>query len=86
MVAAGNVHISQGVRWCNSDNAVMDQGQHTVILTGSPICHDARDQVTGARITVHLDTGKSDVEGAKAVIFPEPSKTRDNGALAAEAK
>jgi lipopolysaccharide export system protein LptA len=86
MVAVGKVHISQGVRWCTSDNATMDQGQHTVILTGTPICHDARDQITGTRITVHLDTGKSDVEGAKAVIFPQPSKTRDNEALAAQAK
>jgi lipopolysaccharide export system protein LptA len=86
MVAAGNVHISQGVRWCTSDHAVMDQGQHTVILTGAPMCHEARDQITGTRITVHLDTGKSDVEGAKAVIFPQPSKTRDNEALAAQAK
>jgi lipopolysaccharide export system protein LptA len=78
MNAEGNVHISQGVRWCTSDHAVMSQQNHTVILTGSPICHDARDQITGTRITVHMDTGKSDVEGAKAVIFPQQSKTRDN--------
>ncbi len=82
MVADGNVHISQGVRWCTSEHAVMDQQQHTVILTGSPICHDARDQIAGTKITVHLDTGKSDVEAAKAMIFPQPSKTRDNEALA----
>jgi len=80
------VHISQGVRWCTSDHAVMDQRQHTVVLTGSPICHDAGDQIAGTRITVHLDTGKSDVETAKAVIFPRPSKTRDNEALADQAK
>jgi lipopolysaccharide export system protein LptA len=64
----------------------MDEGQHIVILTGSPICHDARDQIAGTRITVHLDTGKSDVEAAKAVIFPQQSKTRDNEALADDAK
>ena len=86
MAADGNVRISQGVRWCTSDHAVMDQRQHTVILTGAPICHDARDQIAGTRITVHLDSGKSDVEGAKAVIFPQPSKTRDNEALADQAK
>ena len=86
MAADGNVHISQGMRWCTSDHAVMDQRQHTVVLTGTPICHDDRDQITGTRITVHLDTGKSDVEGAKAVIFPQPSKTRDNEALADQAK
>jgi lipopolysaccharide transport protein LptA len=86
MAADGNVHISQGVRWCTSDHAVLDQQQHTVILIGSPICHDARDQIAGTRITVHLDTGKSDVESAKAMIFPQPSKTRDNEALADQTK
>jgi lipopolysaccharide export system protein LptA len=86
MAADGNVHISQGVRWCTSDHAVMDQRQHIVILTGSPICHDASDQIAGTRITVHLDTGKSDVEAAKAVIFPQQAKTRDNEALADQAK
>jgi lipopolysaccharide transport protein LptA len=86
MAADGNVHISQGVRWCTSDHAVMDQTQHTVVLTGSPICHDARDQIAGTRITVHLDSGKSDVQAAKAVIFPQQTKTRDNEALAGDVK
>ncbi len=86
MTADGNVKISQGVRWCTSEHAVMDQQQHTVVLSGSPICHDAKDQVTGTKITVHLDTGRSDVEAAKAVIFPQQSKTRDNGALAVKTK
>jgi lipopolysaccharide transport protein LptA len=86
MAADGNVHISQGLRWCTSDHAVLDQDKHTVILTGSPICHDAQDQIAGTRITVHLDTGKSDVEAAKAVIFPQQSKTRDNEPLADDVK
>jgi lipopolysaccharide transport protein LptA len=86
MAANGNVRISQGVRWCTSDRAVMNQQQHTVTLTGSPVCHDAQDQIAGSRITVHLDTGKSDVEAAKAMIFPQQSKTRDNEALAQQAK
>jgi lipopolysaccharide transport protein LptA len=86
MAADGNVHISQGVRWCTSDRAVMNQQQHTVTLTGNPVCHDAQDQIAGTKITVHLDTGRSDVEAAKAMIFPEQAKTRDNEALAEQAK
>ena len=86
MNADGNVHISQGVRWCSSQHAVMDQHRQTVVLTGSPICHDARDQIAGTKITVHLDTGKSDVEAANAMIFPQPAKSRDNEAVAAQAK
>jgi lipopolysaccharide transport protein LptA len=81
MIADGDVHISQGVRWCSADHGVMNQMHHTVVLTGSPICHDANDQISGTRITVHTDSGRSEIEGGvKAVIFPHPSKTRDNGA------
>lgn len=81
MIADGNVRISQGLRWCTSDHGVMNQAQHTVVLTGDPVCHDENDQISGTKITVHLDTGKSEVEGGvKAVIFPRDSKTRDNKA------
>jgi lipopolysaccharide transport protein LptA len=86
MAADGNVHISQGLRWCTSDHATMNQGRHLVVLTGSPICHDANDQIAGSKITVHLDTGKSDVEAAKALIFPQQSKTPNNEALTAQAR
>ena len=78
MICNDNVRMSQGVRWCTSDHATFNQGSHTVVLTGSPVCHDAKDQITGTKITVHLDSGKSEVEGVKAVIFPQQSKTRDN--------
>ena len=82
MLAEGDVRISQGLRWCTSDHAVLNQAAHTVVLTGSPICHDANDQIAGSKITVHLDSGKSEVEGVKALIFPRQSKTRDNEASA----
>ena len=82
MIADGSVHISQGLRWCTSDHMVMNDLVHTAILTGSPVCHDAKDQVSGTKITVHTDTGKSQVDGpgVKALIFPQQGKTRDNGA------
>ncbi len=75
MLADGNVRISQGTRWETSDHAVLDQDKHTVVLTGSPVVHDGPDQITGKRIIVHLDTGQSVVEGARAVIFPKQSET-----------
>jgi lipopolysaccharide export system protein LptA len=81
MIADGNVRISQGLRWCTSDHGVMNQADHTVVLTGDPVCHDENDQISGTKITVHMDTGKSEVEGGvKAVIFPRDSKNRDNKA------
>jgi len=73
MIADGDVRISQDTRWATGDHAVLDQTKHTVVLTGSPVVHDGSDQITGRRITVYLDTGKSVVEGARAVIFPNSS-------------
>jgi lipopolysaccharide export system protein LptA len=78
MVANNNVRMSQGTRWATGDHAVLDQAKHTVTLTGSPVVHDGEDQVAGSKITVHLDSGKSEVEGARAVFFPKEQKTRDN--------
>jgi lipopolysaccharide export system protein LptA len=78
MVATNNVRMSQGTRWATGDRAVLDQATHTVTLTGGPVVHDGEDQVAGTKITVHLDTGKSEVDGARAVFFPKEQKTRDN--------
>jgi lipopolysaccharide transport protein LptA len=84
MFADGNVRMSQGTRWATGDHAVLDQAAHTVVLTGNPVVHDGEDQVAGIRITVHLDSGKSEVQGARAVLFPKQRQTRDNkGAPAA---
>jgi len=83
MVANGNVRMSQGTRFATGDHGVLDQAKHTVTLTGNPVVHDGDDQVSGTKITVHLDTGKSEVEGARAVFFPKEQKTRDNKTAAA---
>ncbi len=83
MTADGNVRILQGGRWATSDHAVLNQKIHTVVMTGSPVVHDGPDQIAGERITVYLDTGKSVVEHAHALIFPRQSQTPDNGASGA---
>jgi lipopolysaccharide transport protein LptA len=80
MVAEGNVRISQGTRWATGEHAVLDQTKRTVVLTGNPVVHDGRDQITGRKITVFLDSGRSVVEGARAVIFPRGSSSADNEA------
>jgi lipopolysaccharide export system protein LptA len=82
MIATGNVRISQGTRWATGDHAVMNQKQHTVVLTGSPVVHDGLDEITGDRITVFLDTGRSVVDHARAIIFPKGSQASEGGAAA----
>ncbi len=78
MVADGDVRMSQGQRWATGDHAVLDETKHTMVLTGSPVVHDGRDQIAGTKITVFLQTGKSEVEHPKAVIFPREGKSQDN--------
>ena len=86
MVADGDVHLSQGLRWCAADHMVMNQALHTAVLTGSPVCHDDKDQISGTKITVHTDSGRSEVEGSvKALIFPHDAKSRDNEASSSHA-
>jgi lipopolysaccharide transport protein LptA len=84
MIANGNVRMSQGERWATGDHAVLEQAAHTVVLTGSPVVHDGNDQIAGTKITVHLDSGMSDVVDPKAVIFPRDTKSRDNGSAATD--
>ena len=86
LLAEGNVRISRGTQWATGDHLVVDEIKHTAILTGSPVVHDGNDQIAGRKITVYLQSGQSVVEGAKAVIFPRPSKTKDNSASADHVK
>jgi lipopolysaccharide export system protein LptA len=85
MIADGNVRMSQGQRWATGDHAVLDQTVHTLVLTGSPVVHDGNDQIAGTKITVYLQTNKSEVTNPKAVIFPRESKKPNNSDAAATA-
>jgi len=78
VIALGDVKMTQGGRWATGQRAVLDEVKHTVEMTGQPVIHDGPDQVAGRRIIIYLDTEKSYVEGASAVIFPRPSGKKDN--------
>ncbi len=84
MIADGNVRMSQGQRWATGDHAVLDENLHTLVLTGSPVVHDGKDQIAGTKITVHLKTSVSEVTDPKAVIFPHESKTPNNSGTATD--
>jgi lipopolysaccharide export system protein LptA len=77
VIALGDVKMMQGGRWATGQRAVLDEVKHTVEMTGAPVIHDGPDQVAGRRIIIYLDTEKSYVEGASAVIFPRNGK-KDN--------
>jgi len=77
-IATGNVRMSQGGRWATSDRAKLNQVDRTVEMTGNPIIHDGPDRVAGTRILIYLDSQKSVVEQAHAVIFPKKGEERDD--------
>jgi lipopolysaccharide export system protein LptA len=77
-VCTGNVRVAQGGRWATGQRADFNQTNHTVVMTGNPIVHDGPDQVTGTRILIYLDSDKSVVEQAHAVIFPRKGDENDN--------
>jgi lipopolysaccharide export system protein LptA len=70
IVAEGDVRVRQGGRWATGERAVLDEIHHTLEMTGQPVLHDGANEVAGNRIIVYLDSQKSVVEGANAVIFP----------------
>jgi lipopolysaccharide transport protein LptA len=80
VIALGDVKMTQGGRWATGQRAVLDEVKHTVEMTGQPVIHDGADQVAGRRIIVYLDTEKSFVEDARAVIIPRASGKNDHEA------
>jgi lipopolysaccharide export system protein LptA len=78
VIALGDVKMMQGGRWATGQRAVLDEVKHTVEMTGEPVIHDGPDQVAGRRIIIYLDSEKSYVEGASAVIFPRNNDKKDN--------
>jgi lipopolysaccharide export system protein LptA len=78
VIALGDVKMTQGGRWATGQRAVLDEVKHTVEMTGEPVIHDGPDQVAGRRIIIYLDSEKSFVEGASAVIFPRANGKGDH--------
>jgi len=77
-IATGNVRVAQGGRWATGEKAELNQDNHTVVMTGNPVMHDGPDQVAGTRILIYLDSQKSVVEKAHAVLFPNKSENRED--------
>jgi len=80
VIALGDVKMMQGGRWATGQKAVLDEEKHTVEMTGQPVIHDGPDSVAGRRIIIYLDSEKSFVDQASAVIFPRNNEKADHEA------
>ncbi|MBI5137651.1 MAG: hypothetical protein HZA24_10025 [Nitrospirae bacterium] len=63
MVATGDVHFAQGERQATAGSAEYDPAAQTVTLADGPRVTDGGMAVAGERITIHLVSGESTVEG-----------------------
>lgn len=84
VIAEGHVVITQGTRRATGATAVFSQPARTIVLLGDPVLRDGRNEVTGERLVVFLDEGRSVVESSakrrvSATLYPGS----DSGDLAA---
>ena len=75
VVAIGDVVITQGDRKATGGRAVFDQQKRQIILLENPVLHDGPNEVTGERLVVYLDEGRSVVESSpkkrvSAILYP----------------
>lgn len=76
VTAVGQVRLTKGQRWATAGRAVFDQDRRTVTLSEQAVVHDGGNEVSGNRIVVFLDEGRSVVESGrggrvKAVLYPQ---------------
>jgi lipopolysaccharide export system protein LptA len=75
VIAQGNVVIVQGSRKATGSTAVFSQPKRQIVLIGDPVLRDGPNEVTGDRIVVYVDEGRSVVESSpkkrvSAVLYP----------------
>jgi lipopolysaccharide export system protein LptA len=75
VVAVGDVVITQGTRTATGGRAIFDQQKRQITLLENPVLHDGPNEVTGERLVVYMDEGRSVVESSpkkrvSAILYP----------------
>jgi lipopolysaccharide export system protein LptA len=75
VVAVGDVVITQGTRTATGGRAIFDQQKRQITLLENPVLHDGPNEVTGERLVVYMDEGRSIVESSpkkrvSAILYP----------------
>jgi lipopolysaccharide export system protein LptA len=66
--ATGNVDLKQGTRRAKAEQAVYDQGEDKIVLTGNPEAWEKDYRVTGKRMIFFLKEDRSIVEESQLMI------------------
>lgn len=65
VVAEGNVRFSKGARRASAQRAEYDQARRLIVLERNAVIEDDRGNVTGDRVSIYLDEGRTVVEGGE---------------------
>jgi lipopolysaccharide export system protein LptA len=77
IVAEENVEITSNTRRATCNKAVFSDASRTIILTGNAILRDEANEVTGQKVTIYVDEGRTTVEGDPQVVFtPKQDKEK----------
>ncbi|GEM_PF-3204884 len=74
VIAIGNVRMTRGTDVVTGQRAVLDEDKQTVVVTGDPVVQNGKDRVAGDRILVYLESQRSVVENAHAVLYPRQAQ------------
>lgn len=63
MTLRGNVHMKEGDRSAEAQQAVFERAAQTTVLTGQAVVRDESSETRAAKITFHQETGDIEAEG-----------------------
>jgi lipopolysaccharide export system protein LptA len=85
IIAEENVEITSTTRRATCNKAVFSDAARTITLTGNAILRDEANEVTGQKVTIYVDEGRTTVEGdPKMVLTPKQEDKRKKGEGAGE--
>jgi lipopolysaccharide export system protein LptA len=85
IIAEENVEITSTTRRATCNKAVFSDTARTITLTGNAILRDEANEVTGQKVTIYVDEGRTTVEGdPKMVLTPKQEDKGKKGEGAGE--
>jgi len=69
IVAEENVEITSTTRRATCNKAVFNDKSRTIVLSGNAVLRDGTNEVTGQKVTIYVDEGRTTVEGNPEMIL-----------------
>lgn len=80
IIAEDNVEITSTTRQATCNKAVFSDTARTITLTGNALLRDEANEVTGQKVTIYVDEGRTTVEGdPKMILTPKQADKGGKG-------